>query len=755
MSVPREQCHTKRNRCPICGGADQDIRGKSKRCFGFSSADGEWVHCSREELAGSLDQKDNLFRHKMSGACRCGANHGGRSPEHDIVATYDYTDEVGALLFQVVRKVGKQFRQRKPDGNGGWEWKLGDIRRVPYHLPRLRAAASDATVYIVEGEKDVETLEARGLVATCNPGGAGKWHFVAEVAREAIDARPVIVIADKDLPGYRHAQQVAASLPKATILECPDTKDISDHLAAGGSLADLRPINSASYDDEPPDPVAPNDDDEEVPLEDTDAEIFASQPRTNDEGNAQAVLAYCGKDFRYAVKWTRWLAWTGTHWALKGAEHRLFRCVVKVAQREYHFCLKRIAAIKKELVEESKRNGLNSPKGIALADQVAAENILLKWHHQSQNKAKVEACITQLESCVGVDHEDLDEDPWLLNCENGTVDLRTGDLRPHERDDLITRCLAIPFLAEQRAPAWENFLSQCMGGSALLTTYLQRLVGYTLTASTQEHLLVFCYGTGSNGKSTFLRVLQNLLGPYAVAAPRTMLFAQKAGEVHPTELATLYGRRLGVCSEVGEDAALDEAKVKDLTGGDVISCRRMHEDFWDFAPTHKLWLGGNHRPVIKGTDDGIWRRLRVVPWLVKFDGETKDPTLSAKLAAEIPGVLAWAVKGCLEWQRVGIADPPDVLDATAQYRGNSDVLGEFFKAHVVFHADGRMAAKALRSIYESWCEEMGHLPVGARKFGARLRIQGVTDTTMRADGRVINAWAGARLLAAYERPVDA
>ena len=359
--------------------------------------------------------------------------------------------------------------------------------------------------------------------------------------------------------------------------------------------------------------------------------------------------------------------------------------------------------------------------------------------------------MTQLEAPLAVSHTTLDRDPWLLNCSNGTVDLRTGDVKAHDPRDLLTACLALPYLPDAKCPAWSAFLQQCMANQTLLVLYLQRLVGYTLTATTQEHLLVFCYGSGANGKSTFLRVLQDLLGPYGCPTPRTLLFTSKPGDVHPTELATLYGMRLGVCSEVGEDAAIDEPKLKDLTGGNPISCRRMNENFWRFVPTHKLWIAGNHKPVIKGTDHGIWRRLRVVPWTVQFDAEHQDKALPARLAAEMVGILAWAVQGCLEWQRVGVCDPPQVLEATGSYRSQSDVMGEFFRSHLRFDPEAKMAAKALRVLYEKWCEEMGHLPAGARKVGQRLRSLGVTDSTVRdRDGRVCPAWVGVRQLADWE-----
>lgn len=247
MSVNRTQRHTKANRCPICGGCDGDPRGQEKRCHGFTTEDGDWVHCTREELAGGIVQgPDGAYSHRMHGPCKCGATHGEARPaptRDDIEATYDYRDEGGRLLYQVVRKVGKRFLQRRPHGDG-WVWQLEGVRRVLYRLPQVVAAGADLPVYIVEGEKDVDALASRGYVATCNSGGAGKWGYVAELAREVLRSRDVIVIADADDKGRHHAAEVARALEghvrSVRLVEPPAPhKDVSDLLAAGGAVESL------------------------------------------------------------------------------------------------------------------------------------------------------------------------------------------------------------------------------------------------------------------------------------------------------------------------------------------------------------------------------------------------------------------------------------------------------------------------------------------------------------------------------------
>lgn len=253
MSVRTELRHKKRRPCPVCGGGDDDLRGRERRCHGWTSEDGEYAHCSREELAGSIDADPNgeTFAHRLRGACRCGSTHGeansGTLPRpDDIEATYDYRDERGVLLFQVVRKTGKRFLQRRPDGDQ-WIWQVGQVRRVPYRLPQLIAADPSVPVYVAEGEKDVEALVASGAVATTNPGGAGKWSAVAEAARPVLAGRDVIVVADADEPGRKHALEVAEDLravARSVRLVAPPVphKDAADLIAAGGTVADFVPL---------------------------------------------------------------------------------------------------------------------------------------------------------------------------------------------------------------------------------------------------------------------------------------------------------------------------------------------------------------------------------------------------------------------------------------------------------------------------------------------------------------------------------
>lgn len=475
--------------------------------------------------------------------------------------------------------------------------------------------------------------------------------------------------------------------------------------------------------------------------------LEAEAPRDTDAANVDAFVRMQGGGYRYCVEWSAWLAWSGKRWELTGARGRVLRAAVLVAREEHYRCRGRIKALTEELRPLKLAPQKDQDRIERLEALLKRETKLLLWFATSQNQGKLEAVAKGLETRLIVRMAELDADPWALNCANGTVDLRTGELRPHNRDDLITQLVEIDYDLAARAPLWSAFLERAMRGSLGLTMFLQRLVGYTLTGVTAEHILVFHHGnTGSNGKSTFLATIRALLGDYACSAPRSLLFEPKNGaEPHPTELARLYGKRLAICAEVPENAELAEAKIKDITGGDVVSVRRMNENFWDMTPTHTLHAAGNHKPVIHGVDGGIWRRVKLVPWTVTIAEKDRDPELAAKLRAELPGILAWAVHGCLEWQRVGLAEPPEVTGAGEAFREESDVLAGFFASQCVFGPAEREACKVIRSAYEEWCEALGHRPLGARTLWRRFRERGCRNVSVRHEMKPCEGLAGVRL----------
>jgi len=474
----------------------------------------------------------------------------------------------------------------------------------------------------------------------------------------------------------------------------------------------------------------------------------------SDVSNAEKLVDRHLDDLRYVATWGKWIFWDGKRWSIDSGESALrfavltARAMMKEARESMEEATKFASDAAASGDEEAVARSKNRMKWAMKA---------IDWAQKSHSRPRLEAMLAV--SCadprIAIRHERLDVDPWLLNVDNGTIDLRAGVLRSHLREDLITKITPVPYDVSATAPTWLAFLSAVMAGDKDLVSYLARVIGYSLTGEIRDHVLVFFHGeTGSNGKSTFLQTIHKMLGEYAMPAARNLLFGG-ASNRHPTERATLHGKRFVTCSEIEEGQAFNEGLLKDLTGGDPINARRMREDEWSFPPTHKLFIAGNHKPRVKGTDGGIWRRIHLVPWLVCFE-TTKDLTLPAKLEAELPGILAWAVQSCLDWQRVGLAPPGGVRDATQGYRDESNPLGEFVSLRCRLEPDAKVSRRALREAYDRHCRENGEkFPLGPRPFAAKLRALGATDTTMSettalSGTHVVNAWRGIRLLSENE-----
>jgi putative DNA primase/helicase len=308
----------------------------------------------------------------------------------------------------------------------------------------------------------------------------------------------------------------------------------------------------------------------------------------------------------------------------------------------------------------------------------------------------------------------------LLNVLNGTVDLRTGELREHRREDYLTKIASVEYDLNAACPVWDKCLSRWMDGNADLIGYLQRVFGYALTGNVSEHALWFLYGSGANGKSTLLMTLLAMMEDYGCQAISELLM-QRANEQHPTERADLFGRRFVATIETDEGKRLAESLMKQMTGGDRIRARRMREDFWEFAPTHKIFLAANHKPAIRGTDYAVWRRIKLIPFTVTIPDEEKDAHLPDKLKAELPGILAWCLRGCLEWQRSGLGEPDEVRQATASYQAEQDTLAEFFAECCFVHPEAKCRASDLLDAYQRFS---GDKIMTANAFGKRLKERG-------------------------------
>lgn len=319
--------------------------------------------------------------------------------------------------------------------------------------------------------------------------------------------------------------------------------------------------------------------------------------------------------------------------------------------------------------------------------------------------------------------EQWDVDSWLLNTPSGVVDLRTSAIRAQRPEDYITKITGTAPDATCPIPIWLNFLNRTAGGDAELIAFLKRMVGYSITGSTREHALFFLYGTGANGKSTFVNAVTGSAGDYHRAA-QIETFTASSAERHPTDLAGLRGARLVTAVETEEGRRWAESKIKALTGGDRIAARFMRQDFFEFTPTFKLIIAGNHKPGLRSVDEAIRRRFHLVPFTVTIPPAERDETLSDRLRAEWPGILAWMIQGCLEWQATGLAPPAAVREATAAYLEAEDALAAWIEAAGQTDADAWESTTTLYRSWKSWADRAGEYAGSLKKFSQRLEDRG-------------------------------
>ncbi len=409
---------------------------------------------------------------------------------------------------------------------------------------------------------------------------------------------------------------------------------------------------------------------------------------------AELVVKEHGQDLRYSGEQGTWYAWDGRRWS-RDRSGRLAR-MVKAAIRELR-------------IEAVKTSNENLEKFAKSAEKRRAREDV--------------AMLARYEPEVQVLVSELDQDPYLLNVKNGTVNLRTGRLQPHRHEDLITKWAPVEFKPDAKCPRWDEFINRIFEGDEQVISYVQKIAGYLLTGDVSEQILIICAGSGANGKSTLLLILLIMLGDYGRAGAPDLLLARKH-EQHPTELADLFGARLVLCQESSEGARLDESKVKGLTGGDKIKGRRMREDFWEFSPTHKLVLCTNHLPQIRGNDHAIWRRVRLLPFGVTIPDAEQDPELIEKLREELPGILAWAVRGCLAWQEDGLWPPKVIQDATSGYRDEQDVVGRWIGDCCIIGAQCRADSSALYRSFKAWAEEQNEFVLSNKILSQKLAERG-------------------------------
>jgi len=423
----------------------------------------------------------------------------------------------------------------------------------------------------------------------------------------------------------------------------------------------------------------------------------------SDLSNTERFIQWFGGDLRYMVG-RGWHFWNGEIWQ-PDAEAVAIECAKDTAV----LMLRQI----NEIEDEKKRKAA------------------IKWAKQSQSISKLRAIVSLAESDnrMRLPQAHFNRDPWALNCANGTINLKNGKLTDHERLDYCTRMSPAKYgAALEEDSLWLTFLREVTGGDKELEGYLQRVAGYCLTGSIAEKCFFFCYGGGDNGKSVFIEVLHALTGDYSLALSTETLAKKKYGNQGiPNDIARLNGPRLATVSETGKGQEWNDALIKDLTGGDIITARFLNQEFFDFRPQCKLIIRGNNKPEVTDNSSGMWKRIQLIPFEVQISPDKQDKELREKIVRrELGGVLQWAVEGCIQWQIKGLAAPDSITAAGEAYRAEMDILGEYIKNRLNYNASNPMSESAslIYEDYKKWCEGEASDPYSQTKFGREMSARG-------------------------------
>jgi putative DNA primase/helicase len=633
-----------------------------------------------------------------------------------------YRDRDGVTLFIRTRHaVRAKDGTKQPKGT----------KLKPYGLWRLKdsATTSGGRMIVVEGETDCWALWHHGYAAIGIPGADAMSTVTAEIVSGFTN---VYVWRETDEAGKKfsiNAAERLSGIPGVTVLvmsadgikdpcEMHQRFDTTFNATFDAAIAAAKPPEHATTPAKGRPLILPPSN---VP-EPTPGTPQPSFPLT-DYGNAERFSWQYARDVRYVWhgdKSGEWFAWDGKRWSRN--------CMPRVSQ----MAMNTVRSIYKETELEDDATKRQAVGAHAMKSE--------SWQ-ASQSLLRHAATLKSVAASI----EHFDCERFFFTVQNGTIDLTTGKLHEHKQTHYGTHLSPVSYDADAKCPTWDRFLrivfskDPDVAGGAInndLINFMQRMLGYCLTGDVSEHFLSIFWGDGANGKSTLLNVMADILGSgYAAKAPQGLLM-KKHNEEHPTELTVLQGARFVYASETSRGARLSEELVKDLTSGEKITARRMRMDFYSFDPTHKLILCTNHMPRISETDDGIWRRVRLVPFRARFwnpdsdsvgpDHLKQDKSLGERLKREYPGILNWLIEGALLWRESGMSVPESVKRETDNYRAEEDTFGQFVsEALLKTNSAPPLLLKTLCEKYRTWCESQNTQPMNNRNVASELRRRGV------------------------------
>jgi len=445
-----------------------------------------------------------------------------------------------------------------------------------------------------------------------------------------------------------------------------------------------------------------------------------------DAGNAQLFCTLFGDALRYDHRRALWYVWGGHRWR-PDIDGEVYRHAVAAARQRY--------------------------SQAATISDLSLRQAEARFAIASENRRGLDAMLylAGRQLPIATSGEDWDRDLGILGVANGVLDLEHGRLREGRPEDMVSLASPVCFDPAARCPRWLRFLDEITDHDEELVDWFWRLVGYTLSGATSEQCFFLLYGLGSNGKSTFLRMLRALLGDYAANAPFSTFEANSRTSI-PNDLAALVGRRLVTSLETSEKTPLNEARLKMLTGGDAVTARFLHREFFTFVPIAKFILAVNHKPCVRDYSHGFWRRLRLVPFEVRFDDKAAGERLEAELPAELPGILVWALAGYAEWRARGLEPPAAVRAATADYRADSDPLAVFLAECCQAVPEARLNAAAAWDAYQTWASDQGIIE--AERLARNRFYSLLEDHFSKRHTNAGNVYLGVRLRSTAELEFD-
>ncbi|KAB2929146.1 MAG: hypothetical protein F9K24_20695 [Leptonema illini] len=614
---------------------------------------------------------------------------------------YTYNNDKGEPVFGVDWSSGSPAYSHLVTVGKAKKWAAGrNNNRLLYRLPEVLKAQE---IILVSSEPTAEVCMAAGLVATTCPDGFAGWlpsytdylrGKVITILTPPEEKRTEIIF--QSLYGKAHDVRIIS-------IEAGLEEDFRLGTVNKREVVKLLKKKSEA---------------------DFVAMIEAKKKRITDSGNAEMFAFLFADQVRYCKQWGSWLVWSEGRW--KRDEEGIVETMVKST----------IDKIWEEVRMHHKRDSKHF-------------NELIEWAKKSRSRGgrkNVEA-LARKEASIKVSANELDKNPMLLNFRNGVLDLETHEFREHDRIEYHTKQCPFDYDPGEIYPhRWRNFLSEIFADTtnpAKMIAYLREMIGITLTGTTPVQAFWFCYGKGANGKSVFLQTIQSILGSYADTTPTETLMHSDRTSI-PNDVARLQGLRMVAASEIEDGRRWNESRIKDLTGGDTITARFLHKEFFTFKPEFKLWIAGNHKPGLRGTDHGIQRRVKLIPFTSTIPQEKRIPfeEMKASLLAEASGIINWALEGLKLFREDGYWEPEDVSAATREYFSENDLIGQFLDEACELDKSGiaRITKKELYAHFSTYSEENGLRPMSNVKFSLLISERGFDESKSAGE----RCWIGIR-----------